>query len=93
LSSRKLFGFSHPCICHQRANISQQLETRQLAQIAKIVINTWFKIGKAILEDYEAVAKDFDADGAEFHRDFADLVDAELPEPPAGFDPNVIPTN
>jgi hypothetical protein len=57
-----------------------------------VALKTWFKIGKAILKDYQKVVKDFDADGAGFHRDFADLVEAQLPDPPAGFDPNVVPT-
>jgi hypothetical protein len=89
---RKLFHFSHTYIWCQRADISKQLEKRVAPQIARVVIKTWFKIGKAILKDYEAIAEGFDAEGAGFHRDFTDLVEAQLPEPPAGFDPNVVPT-
>jgi hypothetical protein len=50
------------------------------------------KNGKAIFQDYQKVVEGFDASGAGFHRDFADLIDAQLPDPPAGFDPNVVPT-
>jgi hypothetical protein len=89
---RDLFHFSRTYLCRQRTDISKQLEKRVAPQIARVVIKTWFKIGKAILKDYEAIAEGFDAEGAGFHRDFTDLVEAELPEPPAGFDPNVVPT-
>ncbi len=60
--------------------------------MGKAVLKTWFKIGKAIFKDYQKVAEGFDKDGAGFHRDFSDLVEAELPEPPAGFDLDAVPT-
>jgi hypothetical protein len=76
----------------QRAEVSHHLEKRVAPAIARVVLRTWFKIGKSILQAYEKLAEEFDADGAGFHRDFGDLVESELPEPPVGFDPNLVPT-
>jgi hypothetical protein len=46
--------------------------------LIRAIAKTWFKIGKALFKDYQKVVMDLDANGAGFHRDFADLVEAQL---------------
>ncbi|KAH7135141.1 hypothetical protein B0J11DRAFT_611145 [Dendryphion nanum] len=47
---------------------------------------TWFKIGKDLFKNYKKVAQENDKEGAGFHRDFGDLVDTQLPDPPKPVD-------
>ncbi|KAF2265880.1 hypothetical protein CC78DRAFT_531990 [Lojkania enalia] len=86
LRTRGAFVMPGQILRHDPRSSNSELEKRQSpVQLARFA-RTWFKIGKALFKDYKEQAEANDKDGAGLHRDFGDLIDIELPDPPKPID-------